>query len=321
MEINENRIILSNPSIQPFNEFYYEGKDDILHFYYDLKIQHDTNAFYFTHMTKEERKELETEKGRKIQRNWVTIASGHVYEFGAIVALPEAIDEIINVDTDVLGKKRYFPEESDKKKISTTGYESMYEISCTGMLEEDSYLIKKAHRHFDNCYDMETDDFVPLDYEWYEIYVGIGSESRENTIGFRNNRINENELLTIKEWAEDFLNLAKTITKEIINRMFESEADEYDCDPKWFREHIRDKYPEAFENWKELWVKLYQEDFIRKEYWRYVKGNYIGTPIFSGLVDSDKVVPLELIKEGVPDWKAYMKAIDFYHKKQFYGFL
>ena len=64
MEINENRIILSNPSIQPFNEFYYEGKDDILHFYYDLKIQHDTNAFYFTHMTKEERKELETEKGK-----------------------------------------------------------------------------------------------------------------------------------------------------------------------------------------------------------------------------------------------------------------
>lgn len=128
LEINENRIILSNPRIQPYNEFCYESKNDILHFYYDLKIQYDTNAFYFMHMTEEERKEAEIEKGKKIQRNWITIASGYAYEFGAIIALPETIEAILNVNPDILGKKRYFFKESDKEKLSTTDFESIYDV-------------------------------------------------------------------------------------------------------------------------------------------------------------------------------------------------
>ena len=39
LEINEHRIILSDPSIQPFNEYKYENKKDIFHFYYNVKIQ------------------------------------------------------------------------------------------------------------------------------------------------------------------------------------------------------------------------------------------------------------------------------------------
>lgn len=312
LEINENRIILSNPRIQPFNEFYYESKKDILHFYYDLKIQYNANAICFTYMTDEERKKAEIEEGKMTQKNWVTIASGHVYEFGAILALPESIDNILNVDPDILGKREYFFEENDKEERSTTDYESMYEISCTGMLEEDSYLIKKVHRHFEDCYDIKTDRIGPLDREWYEVYVGIGSESRNNTMGFRCSSISKKELLVIKLWAEDFLELAEEETKTVINKMFESEDDEYDCNPKWFREHIRNQYPDVFPKWKEMWIKLYREDFIREEYWNYVKGNVIENPIFSTWDDKNKVVPLELIEKGVPDWEAYMKAIDFY---------
>ena len=314
LEINENRIILSNPRIQPFNEFYYEDKRDILHFYYNLKIQYDTNAFYFAHMTEKERKEVEIEKGKKIQRNWVTIASGNVYEFGDIIALPETIEAILNVNPDILGKKRYFFEESDKENYQQQIL-SPYMTSCTGMLEEDSYLIKKVHHHLDDSYDIKTGQSGAIDHEWYEMYIGIGAESRKNTIGFRCSCVSKEELFIIKSWAEDFLELAKVQTKAEINKMFESEADEYDCDPKWFREHIRVNYPNIFSNWKELWVRLYKEDFIRKEYWDYVKGNPIETPIFSGCDDKNKIVPLDLIKKGEPDWKAYMQAIDFYHEK------
>ena len=46
-----------------------------------------------------------------------------------------------------------------------------------------------------------------------------------------------------------------------------------------------------------------------------MKGNPIETPIFSGCDDKNKIVPLDLIKKGEPDWKAYMQAIDFYHEK------
>lgn len=79
-------------------------------------------------MTEEERKEAEIEKGKKIQRNWITIASGYAYEFGAIIALPETIEAILNVNPDILGKKRYFFEESDKEKLSTTDFESIYDV-------------------------------------------------------------------------------------------------------------------------------------------------------------------------------------------------
>ena len=34
LEIGENRVILSDPEIQPFNEFLYRSKRDIFHFYY-----------------------------------------------------------------------------------------------------------------------------------------------------------------------------------------------------------------------------------------------------------------------------------------------
>ena len=72
------------------------------------------------HMTEEERKEAEIEKGKKIQRNWITIASGYAYEFGAIIALPETIEAILNVNPDILGKKRYFFEMTNSVSIPVT---------------------------------------------------------------------------------------------------------------------------------------------------------------------------------------------------------
>ena len=114
------------------------------------------------------------------------------------------------------------------------------------MLEEDSYLIKKVHHHLDDGYDIETEQSGSIDHEWYEMYIGIGAESRKNTIEFRCSCVSKEELFMIKSWAEDFLELAKVQTKAEINKMFESEADEYDCDPKWFREHIRVNYPNIF---------------------------------------------------------------------------
>ena len=67
MEINENRIILSDPRIQPFNEFEYTSKDDILYFYYDLELQCKASFFSILPVAQEEneRKEKKHKKHKK----------------------------------------------------------------------------------------------------------------------------------------------------------------------------------------------------------------------------------------------------------------
>lgn len=313
LELNEHRIILSNPSIQPFNTFKYEDKSDIFHFYYNVKIQFNKNYFEFLRMTREERKENDLEEGKKTKKEWVTIAESYVCEFGAIEALEEYIDLIIASNPDEIGTKEYlYYRDRDGKKKSETDYESSFEVSCTGMLEEDSYIIKKVHRHFDESYDDEIDDYVPLDYYWYDVYIGIGSESKSNTVGIRSSHLKEEELMVIKKWAKAFMELAKTKTKENIDKMLNDESDEYDCDPAWFKNHIKNKYPEDFDKWKEIWIKLYNEDFIRNEYWRYVKGEEIKEPIFSKWNSEKAVNAQELIKNGMKDWLAYLLAYEFY---------
>lgn len=322
LEINENRIILSNPRIQPHNEFEYKSNEDILYFYYNLELQCNPLFFHVLPVIKEEKKHKKHKKGndskkkKKVKtRKWVTVADGFVYEFGAIKVLPEYIDDIIALDVTEKGTKEFFAEDYDSTVLSETDYEASYEVSCTGMLDEDSYIIKKVHRHFDSSYNSETDSYEPKDVEWYELYVGVGEEYRKNTVGFRCGWLSEAELLTVKEWAEDFLQLAKERTQANIEAMFESEEDDYSCQPKWFKEHMKKNYPEDFPKWKEIWVKLYNEDFIRDEYWKYVKGKRIKSPLFSKYDTPDKVVAQELIKDGMKDWEAYLKLIEFYRKR------
>lgn len=304
LEVNENRIILSNPQIQPFNEYKYESKEDIMHFYYDLEIQFDRN--YWKRMLN---KEGSCKKKRK--RDWVSVAKGNVYEFGAIVALEECINEIISIDLKKKKDRQYFCNDFDDKEQTETDFEVFHEISCTGMLEEDSYVLKKNLRHFDSVYDEKTDQYISKDIEWYGIYIGIGSESKSNTMGFSCTDLTEDELLIIKAWAEDFLAMAKETTKKHIKKMFKEQGTDNVYSVGWFKEHMKKNYPEDYGKWKEIWIKLYQESFILEEYFNYVKGKEIEEPLFSKW-EEDKVVAQELIKGGMKDWEAYCKMIDFY---------
>lgn len=77
---------------------------------------------------------------------------------------------------------------------------------------------------------------------------------------------------------------------------------------------MREKYPEDYSKWKEIWIKLYEEDFILKEYFKYVKGEKIEDALFSKYT-GEKVVAQELIKENMKDWEAYCKLVDFYRKR------
>lgn len=65
LEVDENRIILEKPQIQPYNEYKYTGAEDILYFYYDITIMENTN-YAITHLSKEEQNRyLDEDDNRK----------------------------------------------------------------------------------------------------------------------------------------------------------------------------------------------------------------------------------------------------------------
>lgn len=302
LDINEDRIILSNPSVQPFNEYIYDSKDDILYFYYDIEWQHNTEWSKYDELKKE----------KEVKANWVTCAVNSVYEFGAIRALSECVDDIIRINPDENGQKDYLF--IDKDTRSETDYESTYEISCTGMLKEDSYRLKKIHKHFASYWNEEDDTYGPKDLISYEVYIGLGGELQRNTIGIMSDDMTEDDVLIIKAWADDFMELTKSITLACIERMFNSDEDKNYYNPKWLHDHIKETYPEDINQWKEIWKKLYSETFILEEYWNYVKGNEIESPYFSKWTNK-RLVAQDLIKDGRKDWEAYCQLIDFYHEK------
>lgn len=310
LQIGENRVILSHPQIVPVNSYRCDSLKDINYFFYDVKIKADKNSDYFA-LTKKERKAEEKELGKKIRHKWKTIASGFAGDDGSVCELPCAIDEIIKANPDKFDKKHYFlKSESGKSVKSKTDYETSYEISCVGAVTSDFYQIKKVHRHFDFDYDLEKKTSTPTDYTWYEIYIGIGGEPKFNTIGFRCPCLAEEDLLIIKQWAEDFIAFSMDLAKQEIERREESEEIARWM-PRWFKDHMKEKYPEDYPNWKEIWVKLNDAEFVLEEYYKYVQGEPIENPVFSGWEDKDKVIPQELIKDGMKDWEAYIKAIEF----------
>lgn len=292
LEMHENRIILSNPVIQPFNEFHYESEKDILHFYYDMRIETCPNYYAVKNV-------------KETKPNWVLTAAESVYEFGIMPFLAEFIDTMIqNVDPDLYGKKVYF--RTDINENDEANYRTSYTEECGDILREDEYVITKRHIHYDDFNKKGEYD----KYE-YDLYIGIGSGIRNNTTGFRVTELSGEELYVVKEWALSFMDYTREQTQKGIELRFESEQNENDSDPAWLKKHMEKNYPDDFKKWRKIWVELYSFNFIRNEYWRFVKGEEIREPLFSKW-KGEKVIAQDLIKNGMKDWEAYLRLVDFY---------
>lgn len=304
LEVNENRIILSNPDIQAINEFKYEGPQDILYFYYDTKIQFNTNYFYTDWMTEQEKEERDKEDEITRQPNWVTLIKDRVTEFSSILDLVEVIKVLKEIDPDQKMQKQYFYDRDGKQ--DPDHYRTSFELSAVGFIEEEAYVLKKYHEHY-ITYDDEKDKDIEVDRYWYSVYFGIGNENKENTVGFLADRLTNEDLDEIVAWVDDFMELAKQITHKKIESWYRSNEDQYYCDPAWFREHMKEKYPEDFENWKEIWADLYDYTPVLEEYFNYVKEREIKQP-FRNEKDQYETI-LDEIKAGEKDWKAYLDYV------------
>ena len=176
LEINENKIVLENPSIQPHNEYVYRGPKDIMYFYYTMSIYEDINHYY-SRMTPEEKEEY-LEENENTNCIWRKKTEVGVYEFGVISSLAEFIDYAINFDVQNEGKRTYFWERDPKtrEKIrSTTDYECSYTMVLNGMCDEDNFYITKYCRYFDSSYNEEIDDYAPKYVEYYKMFIGCGN--------------------------------------------------------------------------------------------------------------------------------------------------
>jgi hypothetical protein len=96
LEVNEHKIALSNPSVQPHNEYIYNSPKDIMHFYYDIAIFEDTNHYNATR-SEEEKQEL-IEEGENVNNVWKKKTETYVYEFGILPSIPEFIDSVLEFD-------------------------------------------------------------------------------------------------------------------------------------------------------------------------------------------------------------------------------
>ncbi len=203
-EHGQNRIIFSDPLIQPKNEFKYNSSDDILYFYYDIEIQRNTNYF-----------------NKSLTPIWETLVCTNVSEFGTVPYLEEFIDEMIAFDIFKNGKKIYFSEPYN----DFSDFDSRYIDSLSGFFNEDEFEIKKFGSRRFNYYDSEGEQKEPTtDCIRYEMFVGLGDEIKTNTEGVYFKDLKETDLLTFKSMIHEFMEYAKEVTMKNIEEIMRKEG-------------------------------------------------------------------------------------------------
>lgn len=193
LEIGNNRIVLSNPSIQPLNEFKCDSFKDVMYFYYNVDIQ------------------------SKDDKEWKSIAENGVYDFPALPSLPDMISYMTSYDMKKDYNRREFLYNSFEKEESTTDYEIKKDMNLLGMLNEDEYSVTKYYRFIKDNYNPEKDTWEDTESIWYDLYVGVGNGDGRSTTGFKTTCLKDEDLIEIKLWAEKFLEYAIDMQKKIID--------------------------------------------------------------------------------------------------------
>ena len=297
--INEHRFTLCSPSIQPFNEYFIESIEDILYYYYNVKIE----ELYSIGRPK-------------------TITILGILEFGAIRHLSEFIDDVLNFNIFSLKDKDYRYKKVGNKIVEDESFWSISKkFKCEGMLREDCYYITKTGIHRDEVFDYKKDKTEKNVNEiTYDLYIGGGNDEINSNITGVNMTVTEEDLKIVKQWAEEFVNYSISYTKNSIDEIFNTDYDDVDDEnkdcyyyPYLLKKHLKEKYPEDMDKFREIYIKLYNESMILEEYYKYIKGEEIEEPLFSKW--STPFTAKQYIDEGLKDWEAYLKIYDEYKQK------
>lgn len=304
LEHDEIKIILSNPRVQPFNEYRLSCKEDFFHFYYNLTIY-----------------EKHRYGGRPTK-----IFEGYITEFGVIQYLPEFIEETLSFDMHSLKDKNFYYERDNKREIilSKTDWWVSKSFKLNGMLNEDVYKITRTLHYRDEAYNVKKErNEKHVFFEEIEMFIGGGDKQvKTNTNGVIL-YLDKDDLRVVSEWAKAFIDY--TIKKEqeyidsIFNKNYEDITDEdtnYKDEyyyPYLFKKYMKEKYPEDMDKFREIYTTLYHETFILEEYYKRIKGEEIEEPLFSKW--DNPFTADDYIKQGDKEWVAYLKLLKRYYKE------
>ena len=278
--LKDIKLIASKPSIQPFRTYEYEDERDIMHFYYNLKLF------------------IATYKG-----GWETIASTYVTEFGIMAHIAANIDYLLSVDTKIAGIRTYFKEKDENGNLieSKNEYEAVYPYSISGMLDEDALHFTKFYRTFEDCRGWN-------EFEWYNLSIMIdGSERGNSPVGCYLSHLEKEDLLTIKEFSQTFMELAKEKTQQQIETWLTSEEDDEYNTPKIVRDYLKEKH--GITDWRPIFLKMSQEEYVIDEFVDYITGQKTIDELKCNEWHGKQRKMPELLKE-MKDYEAYCYIID-----------
>ena len=242
LQIDNVRLVASNPSVTPYSTYIYESPKDIMYFYYDLAL------------------EKETESG------WKTIKEARVTEFGIMKYLEGHINKVLAFDVKNEGVRNYFEKRNrdGSTSVSTTEYEAICPMDIYGMFHEDCFHIKKKYRTF-------TDSRGLNEFELYDVNIFIGGDECHGIpIGVCFTNLEREDIINIKRFAQGFMEMANEITKKDIEKLLTSNKNDKYNEPKIVRDHLKKIY--NIDDWRPIFLKISMEEYILDEYIDYITG-------------------------------------------------
>jgi len=191
-ENNEHRITLKDSSIQAFDEFstIQTGKNGIMYFYYTLEYSHRDCVDY------------EEESGDEIYK-WKKKFSVTTSDFPAIQSFQEIVAHMEKLDIKKNGQKTIYMDKTIVYQYSMS--------TDSSFVNEDSYELTKI--------------VEPSDHSiYYDVYFGRCNGCRgKDSYGTKITYLSEDDIVVLKEFINDFMNLSIEINNKHTLKMVKNE--------------------------------------------------------------------------------------------------
>lgn len=279
LQIDDVKLIAKNPSIQPFNPYIYNDEEDIMHFYYDLIL-----------------------KKKNYKGKWETITKIYVTEFGSIPYLSSFLSNILDFDIKEKGIIQHIEKRVNEYVLtSADDYMAFYPFQLGGLFNEDRFEVIKNFKTFKSIDGIKETESYELN-----IFIG-GNELSQTPIGVHFDRLTKENMQTIIDFANSFMNMASEHTKnEIEKSLSDNSDDEYNY-PKIVRNHLKEKY--NIDEWRPIFLKLSTKEYVLEEFVDYILNNKKEKDLECCEWHNNKRTMPELFNT-MKDYEAYLYIID-----------
>lgn len=280
LQIGSIKIKASHPKAQPFNEYIFESKKDIMYFYYDLTI-----------------------KCQGFDSKWRVLAHTYVTEYGILLQLADALREVLDFDVKKKGTRDYLlrKNKDGETVVSKTEYCANRHFTFNGMLDEDCLEITKKIKVW-----KEKKEFKESESYDVNFFISWGEPSSA-PIGTRFTNLSREEVEDIIAFADHFIEIAVAKTKKEVEKTLSDDSDDEYNYPKKVRDYLKEKY--GIDDWRPIFLKLSTDEYVLEEFVEYITGQLSVSDLKCREKRNGGKSMEELFKT-MDDYKAYLHIID-----------